>query len=176
MARLYPSNLAKKPRPCRWGARGRGLLRGLPLALPLVLVVALAGCQERLAVRGHFLEDEDIAALDGESLNRDAVRRFLGEPSSRRLLREAGEGETWLYIGERTSQKTYHDTQVLARRILVLHFDETGFVSTHEVLTQDDGQVVVPRAQRTPTPGRQFTLWQQFVGNFGRFNTPTATR
>ncbi len=151
-------------------------LRPLWLAVGLALLLALSACQERLATRGHFLEDADIAVLEGESLNRDAVRSFLGEPSTRRMLRGTDEGETWLYIGERTSQKTYHDTKVLDRRIIVLHFDETGFVSEREILTYDNGQLIIPRARTTPTPGRQFTLWQQFVGNFGRFNTPTPTR
>ena len=150
--------------------------RPLGRVVALTLLLALVACQERLATRGHFLEDEDIAVLEGESLNRDAVRNFLGEPSTRRMLRGEQEGETWLYIGERTSQKTYHDTKVLDRRIVVLHFDKSGFVSEREILTYDNGQVVIPRARTTPTPGRQFTLWQQFVGNFGRFNTPTPTR
>ena len=139
----------------------------LALSLPL-----LSACQDRLAVRGQIVDDENIAALEPGELTAETIRGLLGTPSSRRALLGAGEGETWLYVGERTSQRTFKDVDVLERRILVLHFGSDGFLAGSELLDLEDARQIVPRALTTPTPGRQFTIWQQFLGNLGRFNTP----
>ena len=137
-----------------------------------VLCAALSGCTERAAVRGNLIDDEDLSQIRPGELTEDTVRDILGTPSTRRALLGAEEGETWMYIGEQTSQRSYRDAKVLERQILVLHFDPNGFLYDSELLDLSAAREVIPRARTTPTPGRQFTVWQQFLGNVGRFNTP----
>ncbi|MGR4000475.1 MAG: outer membrane protein assembly factor BamE [Alphaproteobacteria bacterium] len=143
-----------------------------PLAGFLVATMLLSGCADRLAIRGNLVDEEKLSQIRPGDLTAATVRDILGTPSTQRALLGEGEGETWIYVGERTSQRTYQDTQVLERQILVLHFDTDGFLRESEILTLADGREIIPRALTTPTPGRQFTVWQQFLGNVGRFNTP----
>ncbi|MDA7981489.1 MAG: outer membrane protein assembly factor BamE [Alphaproteobacteria bacterium] len=150
----------------------RGCFCHFSFGAVLGVLVLLAGCADRLAVRGNLIDEEKLTQIRPGDLTSGTVREILGTPSTRRALLGDDEGETWIYIGERTSQRTYKDTEVLERQILVLHFDTDGFLRDSEVLALADGRAVVPRALTTPTPGRQFTVWQQFLGNVGRFNTP----
>ncbi len=129
-----------------------------------VSTLGLIGCETRVANRGHMPDTEDIAEIrPGEDTAEDILRRF-GTPSSTAMFRN----DTWYYIGQRMETTAFYAPEVTRRGVLVVNFDETGVVNDTQYLTVEDGQQVELVKRVTPTEGRNFTVLEQLLGNFGR--------
>lgn len=138
--------------------------------LPTVLAAALlagslAACSPRVAVRGNLPDPEQVVeVLPGES-SREDVQRILGSPSTLSTFQDA----TWYYIGERTEQLAFFAPDVVERSVLVITFNDAGRVDDTKLYTVEDGQEIAMVARETPTEGKELTIWQQLIGNIGRF-------
>ena len=55
--------------------------------------------------------------------------------------------------------------------MLVVSFDEAGFVEDTRTYALEDGQIIDPVDRVTPTEGREISILQQLIGNLGRFPT-----
>ena len=128
-----------------------------------LLAAALGACSPRLAVRGNLPDPEQVVeVLPGES-DREDVQRILGSPSTLSTFQDS----TWYYIGERTEQTAFFKPDVVERSVLTITFNDAGLV---------DDTAMVDR--QTPTEGNELTIWQQLIGNIGRFtgNEPRQRR
>ncbi len=135
------------------------------LVAPL-LAAALSGCSSRVAVRGNLPEPEQVVdVLPGES-DRSDVQRILGSPSTLSTFQD----DIWYYIGERTEQVAFFRPDVVERSVLVVKFNDAGRVSDTKLFTVEDGQEVAMVDRTTPTEGNELTIWQQLIGNIGRFS------
>ena len=61
------------------------------------------------------------------------------------------------------------------RSIVVVSFDTTGYVEETAVYHLEDGRQIDPVDRITPTEGRELTVLQQLLGNFGRLPTPGSS-
>lgn len=137
----------------------------LAASAPL-LAGALAACSARVAVRGNLPDPEQVVeVLPGES-DRQDVQRILGSPSTLSTFQD----DTWYYIGERTEQIAFFEPDVIERSVLVVTFNDAGRVDDTKLYTIEDGQEIAMVDRTTPTEGNQLTIWQQLIGNIGRFS------
>lgn len=132
----------------------------------VILAAQVAACTPRVANRGNFLSKSQIAQLNPEGALRADVQRIWGPPSAVAPF----DDKTWYYIGEVTSQKGIFATEVEERQVVKVSFDADEAVSEIALLDSKDAQNIDYVSRRTPTAGREFTAFQQFVGNLGRFN------
>ncbi|MEM7170994.1 MAG: outer membrane protein assembly factor BamE [Pseudomonadota bacterium] len=133
----------------------------LALAGTMVLVSA---CGNTVSVRGNYPEAEVVDSITpGIDSRRDVVDR-LGSPSTLSTF----EDRKWYYVGQVMEQRAFLKPDVVARRVLVVSFDDTGLVEETVSMNLDDGFEVDPVSRVTPTEGREFTIWQQLLGNFNR--------
>lgn len=139
-----------------------------------LLVAALGACSPRLAVRGNLPDPEQVVeVLPGES-DREDVQRILGSPSTLSTFQDS----TWYYIGERTEQTAFFKPDVVERSVLTITFNDAGLVDDTKLYTIEDGQEIAMVDRQTPTEGNELTIWQQLIGNIGRFtgNEPRQRR
>jgi hypothetical protein len=71
----------------------------------------------------------------------------------------------------RSHQQTHRNIEMMwltGRNVLVVSFDDTGYVTSKQIFSLEDGREIEPIARITPTEGRDFTIMQQLLGNFGR--------
>ncbi len=133
----------------------------------VVLIVALLGaCVPRVDNRGHLPDPELIAEIRPGEITRDEVEEILGSPSS---VSPFG-GRTWYYISKQTETTAFFEAEVKERQVLVLHFDDRGALVNMEKLGLDKSRKMDPVDRETPTTGNEITIFDQLLGNLGRFN------
>ena len=54
---------------------------------------------------------------------------------------------------------------------MAIVFDKQGVVTSVHQFTDKDQQQVAISTEKTPTEGNHITIWQQLLGNLGRFNS-----
>ena len=158
--------------PCRHQPDGRTLHRsggggGWIAALALAGVLTLTACESQVSIRGNMPDIEDVETINpGVDTKEDVVAR-LGTPSSVSTFID----NTWYYIGQRVEQFAFYAPEVTDRGVLVVEFDQRGIVGDTRYLTIYDGKVIDPVSRETPTEGKEMTIMQQLLGNFGRLPT-----
>lgn len=141
-------------------------LRSL-LAIGLV-GLALGACSPTVATRGNIADAERLGEIRPGTSTRDDVAVILGSPSTVGTFDQ----DTWYYIGQRTEKTAFFNPEIVERKVVVIHFDQTGVVEKVEELGLDDAQAVAYVDRETPTAGRELTFLEQMLGNLGRFNRP----
>lgn len=132
-----------------------------------ICALALGACAQKIDVRGHMPDDEDLARISSGVHTKDDVAQLLGTPSTVSAFRDS----KWYYIGQKSTEFAFFAPEVLERKVVVVSFDAVGVVTDTKVLSLADSQEVDPVARETPTEGRELTFLQQMFGNLGRFNT-----
>ncbi len=139
-------------------------------AAGVVLATGLAGllaaCEGRLDVRGHVPDEEAVLAVQPGSFDRMQVAELLGTPSTMGTF----DDKTWYYIGARTETTAFFDPDIIDQQVLMVKFDDSGVVETMKLYGVEDGRIVTPVEDVTPTHGRKLTVLQQIFGNIGRFS------
>jgi len=134
------------------------------------IVALTAACSADVDSNGYVFRDGDITDIRPGAQTKEGVLQALGTPSSRAPF----DDNVWYYIGERNQQVAFFDPELIDRQVLVVRFDDTGFVESTEVLTKEDGNQVALVNRETPTAGHELTFLEQLLGNIGRFNRDTA--
>jgi outer membrane protein assembly factor BamE (lipoprotein component of BamABCDE complex) len=124
----------------------------------------LAACEKEVRIRGHVPNPDSMEAIKAGLYSRDDVLELLGTPSTISTF----DDQKWYYIGQRSTQFAYKRPKILDRNVVVVSFDESGYVTETAFYSLEDAQEIKPVARVTPTEGRDFTIMQQLLGNFGR--------
>ncbi len=132
----------------------------------MALALLLAACSGDVQVHGNIPDPELVAEIEPGSYGRRDVAGLLGSPSTVSTFGDS----SWYYVGERVSNFAFFKPKVLERNVLVVSFDEEGRVATTRIYTLADGREIDPVDRVTPTEGRDLSVVQQLLGNFGRFS------
>jgi outer membrane protein assembly factor BamE (lipoprotein component of BamABCDE complex) len=144
--------------------RGRRRLFGLGLALGLSAGIGLAGCAPTVNVHGHMPNPDALPEIKVGATSRDQVRALLGSPTSVATF----DDKRWYYISRKTETGAYDQTELLEQEIVVIDFDDGGFVKAVDVQNGTENTQDVAMVSRvTPTKGRELGFFEQVLGNFG---------
>lgn len=141
---------------------------GLAIA---VAMMALGGCSPRLDVRGNVPDEEEVLEIQPGYFSREQVAELLGSPSTVGTFDE----NTWYYVGARTETTAFFDPDIVDQQVLMVKFDDGGMVQNMKLYGLEDGRIVTPVEDVTPTHGREMTVLQQIFGNLGRFTEGQET-
>ena len=130
--------------------------------------LSLAACAPTIETRGNLISDTKFAQIEAHSSTRADVQQKWGPPTTYSTL----DPNTWYYIGERTAQEGVFAPEVEKRRMIRVKFDYDDTVKEVTELDTAQAQEVNLVERRTPTAGKEYTAFQQFVGNLGKFNKP----
>jgi outer membrane protein assembly factor BamE (lipoprotein component of BamABCDE complex) len=134
------------------------------LALSAALA-ALAGCANPVDQHGNLPEADKLSQIKPGTTDKATVSQLLGSPSSIAMF----DGNTWLYISQKKRPRPVLDPELLDQEVLAIGFDDKGIVRDIAHRTMADAESVVPNPNATPAPGREFTVLEQLIGNFGKF-------
>ena len=90
---------------------------------------------------------------------------MIGSPTSITLF----EKESWLYIASKEQQRAFLPAKEIERNVDVITFNQDGVVEKIQELTLADGIDVPYDTDKTKTYGKDLSVWEEMIGNFGRF-------
>ncbi len=136
----------------------------LVMMAALAGVALLGGCKR---VPGHQGFISDTALIEGIKPgvdNRDSVEKTLGRPSF------AGQFDSndWYYVARDTKTYAYKLPVATAQLVTHVHFDKDGNVTAVEKTGIDKVALIRPVKDKTPTLGRDRTLFEDLFGNIGQ--------
>jgi len=146
--------------------------RAFPLAGIAVLALQITACTPIVETRGNLLSPTKLAQVEVNQSIRADVERVWGPPTTVSPFNP----NVWYYIGETTSQKGVFEAEVEERQIVQVTFDDSNTVMEIAMIDPEQGRDIDFVDRRTPTAGREFTAFEQFVGNLGRFNKDIDTK
>lgn len=133
------------------------------LTIVLCLGGAVAGCAPVIRNHGYVPQDVELTEILVGQDTRGSVRRKIGRPGSTGIFTDDG----WYYVQTQVEHYTYHDPEVIDRRVVAIRFDEQDVVAAVNRYGLDDGRVIDLETRTTPTYGRQLTILEQAFGNIG---------
>jgi outer membrane protein assembly factor BamE (lipoprotein component of BamABCDE complex) len=131
----------------------------------------MAACSADINQRGNAPDADRLALIKPGAQSREQVVQLLGSPTTISTF----DKNTIYYISQRTKVVTFNKPQILSRKIVKISFDKNdrvAEVNNYDLSNSRDLDLI---KRTTPTPGRQFTILQQLLGNFGRFEGNSET-
>ena len=135
------------------------------------VLVVIAGCNQPVDQRGNLPTEAQLKEIKPGTTDKATVTRILGSPSSI----AAFDGDTWYYISQKTKAIAFFKPELVDQEVMVISFDKEGVVREVRHRGLDDRVAVVPNPNATPAAGREFTFFEQLIGNFGRFSGSSPT-
>lgn len=142
--------------------------RTVAMCAGLAAALLVSGCNPEIHTRGNLVKEKELEQIKVGSSTKADVSGLFGTPSTTSMF---DGGETWMYIGSKTVQKSWHALEELDRKVVAISFDKNGTVSDMKVLGKDDGTKITMVERQTPTAGHSLSLMEQLLGNIGRFNS-----
>lgn len=139
----------------------------LTISLSLCVLGASA-CSPTVAQRGNLVEDYQMSEIKVNESTRSDVLRAIGSPTTQSTF----DPDVWYYIGQEMEKHGILDPEVVKERIVLVAFNEEGYVQAIQDIDRDRMNVPISKDQ-TETRGNEVTVMQQFLGNLGKFNPNT---
>ena len=129
----------------------------------ILMIAVLIGCTTNPV--GDVPSDVRVHAIKAGRHTKEDVSRLLGSPTSITLF----EKESWLYIESKEQNRIFLPAKEVERKVVKITFDANGTVSKIKELTLDDGQKIAIDETITPVRGKNLSVIDELIGNFGRF-------
>jgi outer membrane protein assembly factor BamE (lipoprotein component of BamABCDE complex) len=133
-----------------------------------IAALALSACVPQVSNHGYRLDEAALAQVESGRTTRDQVQQLLGSPSSITTF----DGSVWYYVSQRTERLSFYQEEVVNQDVVAIAFDDLGTVSSIDRHGLDRAQEVSLVDRETPTAGTELNVFEQFIGNIGRFNPP----
>jgi outer membrane protein assembly factor BamE (lipoprotein component of BamABCDE complex) len=133
----------------------------------LAAAIALAACSPRLTVRGHLPRDTQLAKIVIGQQTREEVAEILGTPSTQGTF----DDRVWYYISRKTEKFAFLDERVVDQQVVVVYFTDEDIVQAVYRYDMDDLRQIGMIQRRTPTTGKELSIFEQLIGNLGRFGS-----
>lgn len=137
-------------------------------AVAATLAACLVACSPQVSQHGYTLDPAAVARIVPGVTPRDEVARLLGSPSTLGTF----ENTRWYYVTQRREQRSFYQSRITDQNVLTITFDDRGIVQSVDDLNMDDALPVEPSSDATPTLGNELTIFEQLIGNIGRFGDP----
>src|SRR5688572_25462547 len=139
--------------------------RRLTLATIALASLALSGCAATVAQRGNVPDPERLEQLKpGDT--KDSVVQLIGSPSTIGTFSD----KRWYYISRKTEKVAFFNPNTIDQQVVEVQFDEQDKVLEVKKLNMGDAKDVEIIQRSTPTAGKSMTVFDQLIGNIGKFN------
>lgn len=150
----------------------KGCVQLTHLVVLVVGLVVLAACAKTAEVRGHMPDSVVLEQIRPGIQSHEQVRELLGSPSSVAVFGD----EVWYYIGEQTESFAFYRPKVLERQVVAIVFNGSGIVEDVRYYGLEDSRKIALVERVTPTHGKRLGIFEQLLGNLGRFKTNEANQ
>ncbi len=138
----------------------------LGAALLTLVALPLAACAPEISTHGYRLDEATLAQLEPGLTTRDQALQLLGSPSSVATF----DDRVWYYVTQRTERRSFYQEQVVDQQVVAVTFDDRDRISSIDQHGIDDAREIELVSRETPTSGNELNVFEQFIGNIGRFN------
>lgn len=137
----------------------------LTLLSVAVVSFALQGCFERYQTHGHKVDPDRLTEVQIGQSNMAEVRDILGPPTNSGSF----DRKSMYYIFQFTEHKAFLNPKVLERQIVRVDFDDNEIVKDIKIVDEQQGKHLELVERETPTSGKNLNVFQQMLGNVGKF-------
>lgn len=137
----------------------------------LPLLFAVAGCTQFRDAQGYLGDTTLMSEIREGTDNKQSVERTLGRPS----FETQWGAPVWYYVSRETRQLAFRDPRLVKQEVLAVHFDARGNVTKIERRGAEQVAAISPSKDKTPTLGKDRTIWQDIFGNIGQVGSVGQT-
>lgn len=138
----------------------------------LLLALSTAACTPLVSTHGNMLSQTTIAEIQPTVSTRADVQSKWGPPTTMSNF----DPNTWYYIGETDSRKGIFEAEVQKRQMIKVTFGADDIVTEVAMIDPALGKEIEFADRKTPSAGKEFTVFQQAIGNIGKFNPNTGKK
>ncbi len=132
----------------------------------LALGLLVGACVPTVQQHGQRIDPEAVARIRPGVTSREEVFRLMGSPSATATFDE----RRWYYVTQTVEKKSFYQKELTDQRVLIVVFDEGGIVQQVEERGLEQARAIEPVDDATPTMGNELSLFEQLIGNIGRFS------
>ena len=145
-------------------------------AVKIAMLVAgaalVSGCIGTRDHRGAVIDTELVLAVQPGTDNKQSVERTLGRPTFTGGFSE----NDWYYVSRDTHTFAFRNPRVVDQTVLHIRFDPAGNVQSVEQTGEELIAGINPVNDKTPTLGRERSLFDDIFGNIGTVSSPGTPR
>ena len=133
-------------------------------------MILLAGCtsitEKKRFSHGYSPSKEDIVKLKSSNINKKIVEQKFGKP----FVVGTFDPDYWYYISYSTQQYGFEKRVFTKFNIVELQFKENVLINTKR-FNKDNLQEIAFNTNTTDTSGKKLGVFEQMIGNIGKFRT-----
>jgi outer membrane protein assembly factor BamE (lipoprotein component of BamABCDE complex) len=132
--------------------------------------LAAGGCAKTQDLQGYLVDETLVSAVQPGIDNKDSVQSTLGRPTFTGTFDQ----NDWYYVSRRTKNYAFNYPHVSQQTVLHVRFDGAGNVASVERKGLEQVVSIDPMGDKTPTLGRDKSIWDELFGNIGAVGAPGA--
>jgi outer membrane protein assembly factor BamE (lipoprotein component of BamABCDE complex) len=146
------------------------MVSGRKAALLIAVAGGLAagGCAKTQDIQGYLVDETLVSAVQPGIDNKESVQNTLGRPTFTGTFDQ----NDWYYVARRTKNYAYNFPRVNQQTVLHVRFDPAGNVASVERKGMEQIVSIDPMSDKTPTLGRDKSIWDELFGNIGAVGAP----
>ena len=133
------------------------------LAVLIGAGILAAGCAPIRTHQGYVMDETLVTAIQPGVDNRESVTGTLGRPT---FVGQFDQRD-WYYVSRDTRQLAFNMPRPTDHDVLHIRFDEAGNVEQVQRTGMDLVVNIDPSSDRTPTLGRERSVFRELFGNIG---------
>ena len=130
--------------------------------------LAMGGCAKTRDLQGYLVDETLVSAIQPGVDNKDSVQNTLGRPTFTGTFDQ----NDWYYVSRNTKNFAYSHPRLNAQTVLHVRFDSAGNVASVERKGMEQVVSIDPMTDKTPTLGRDKSIWDELFGNIGAVGAP----
>lgn len=140
--------------------------------IPILLIALFSSaCNPILRTHGYIPNNDRPEEVNPQTDTKASVLARLGNPSLRGTFDEISKEDTWYYMTSVRQRTAYLRPLIEARSITEIAFNEEGQVTQVREYNIADRHLVDYVKRKTPTRGRELSVFEQIFGTIGRLPT-----
>jgi outer membrane protein assembly factor BamE (lipoprotein component of BamABCDE complex) len=141
------------------------MVSGRKAALLIAVAAGLAagGCTKTQDLQGYLVDETLVSAVQPGVDNKESVQNTLGRPTFTGTFDQ----NDWYYVARRTKNYAFNHPRVNQQTVLHVRFDPAGNVASVERKGMEQIVSIDPSSAKTPTLGRDTSIWEELFGNIG---------
>ncbi|HKF71141.1 MAG TPA: outer membrane protein assembly factor BamE [Stellaceae bacterium] len=148
----------------------RLLCRLAAVLMATIVIAPLCACSPTVSARGNLPTGDQLSQIKPGVTDKASVTTLLGSPSSVASFDDT----TWYYISQKSEELAFFRPTARDPEVVAVVFDKDGIVKDVHKTSSKSPRDIQPVARTTPAPGKELSLIEQLIGNFGKFNTNSA--
>ena len=146
------------------------LRRGVFMVAVLGAMIATSGCTRIRDHQGHILDELLVTSVQPGVDTRESVEGTLGRPTFTGQFDQ----RDWYYVSRNTRQLAFSVPKPDEQTVLHVRFDEAGKVVSVQRSGLEQIASISPTGDKTPTLGRDRSLFEEIFGGIGQVGTTGA--